>query len=163
MAKQKPNDQPIKHFHSKLAGVSHKNANGTSRQKNISKIVDGDSLELRPEPDNPHDDEAIAVYHSGRQIGYLGAQVAHQIATQSRTGWRFDAFVAGVTGGSGKTRGVNIVVIRSRNNTSTVDVNKYIQANGLKPKAAGGNGCALIIATIVGLVIMAVIVSYVLD
>lgn len=31
----------------------------------------GDILELRAEPANPHDRKAVAIFHRGRQLGYL--------------------------------------------------------------------------------------------
>ena len=31
----------------------------------------GTALELMPEPDNPHDDKAVAVFHGDKKIGYI--------------------------------------------------------------------------------------------
>jgi hypothetical protein len=35
------------------------------------RVEPGDDIELRREPDNPHDSEAVAAYHDGRLIGYV--------------------------------------------------------------------------------------------
>ena len=65
----------------KVVGVSHKNQDGTSRQKIITDDVnENDLLQLHPEPDNPFDKNAVRVEtHSGKQIGYLNREVAKQI------------------------------------------------------------------------------------
>ncbi len=65
----------------KVVGVSHQNQDGTSRQKIISdEVRENDLLILEPEPDNPHDPNAVRVLSKqGNQIGYLKKEVAEQI------------------------------------------------------------------------------------
>jgi hypothetical protein len=66
-------------FHCKLAGVTHDNSDGTSRDRIIRRCKIGEPLELRPDPLNPVDPNAIAVHRLlGRrgQIGYLPAATA---------------------------------------------------------------------------------------
>lgn len=59
-----------------VAGVTH-----DGRQTVIRKHCSaGDPAELRREPDNAFDRNAIAVYVRGRQIGYVPADVAETIA-----------------------------------------------------------------------------------
>ena len=65
----------------KVAGVSMTNADGTSRQEIIrTHVKEGDPLHLQPEPDNPHDPNAIQVRTTtGLQIGYLQREVAEKL------------------------------------------------------------------------------------
>lgn len=104
----------------KIAGVSHKNADGSSRQDIIRKHVrPGAELLLGREPDNPYSaaGDATSVWLEKRgllrkkrlQLGYLGEHIAEQLAPLLDDGWRYSVTVLDVTGGSDrKTRGVNI-------------------------------------------------------
>jgi hypothetical protein len=68
-------------FHTKIAGVSHRNRNGTSRQKIIARCKVGEPVLFVPEPSNPYDPNAIALFRqNGEQLGYLGADLAERIA-----------------------------------------------------------------------------------
>lgn len=75
----------------RLAGVTFPNPDGTHRQKILGELYDSwwtegreaeIVLELRPEEDNPHDANAVAVYASvpgwdaPQQIGYVEAKDA---------------------------------------------------------------------------------------
>ena len=53
--------------------LQHVTLHGTHfRQEVLSTIVEGQPVELVPEPDNPHDPYAVAVVDSsGRQLGYI--------------------------------------------------------------------------------------------
>jgi hypothetical protein len=57
------------------------------RRFEIALCAPGDPLELRPEPDNPADEHAIAVYSErGVQLGYISSQRAVRIAQLFRQG-----------------------------------------------------------------------------
>lgn len=57
------------------------------RRFEIALCAPGDPLELRPEPENPADEHAIAVYSErGVQIGYVSSQRAVRIAQLIRHG-----------------------------------------------------------------------------
>ena len=76
-------DKAESFFHCKLAGVTHDNSDGSSRDTIIRRCKIGEPLELRLEPENPVDLNAVAVYRLiGRkgQVGYLPATVAAEIA-----------------------------------------------------------------------------------
>ena len=94
-------------FYTKVVGVTQGN-----RQTVIAKLRVGQAVELRPEPTNPVDPHAIAVYVKGKQIGYVSAELAEENA---RDGWvgKCTAVVSDVTGGKrGKeTRGVNLKIM----------------------------------------------------
>lgn len=64
-----------------VVGVDFPNkVRGPSRRFEIAVCHPGDPIELRPEPKNPADERAIAVYSErGVQMGYLRAEHAYRI------------------------------------------------------------------------------------
>ncbi len=102
-------------FHTKIAGVSFE-----GRQDVIAGLRAEAPLELRRQPDNPHDCNAIAVYYGNLQLGFFNKRLAARLAPLIDSGARYRARVASLTGGarsSGSTesarhRGVNILVER---------------------------------------------------
>ena len=64
-------------FFTKIAGVTHRNKGGKSRQRLIAQCRVGEELVLEREPDNPVDQDAIRVLRvTGEQLGYIPAHVA---------------------------------------------------------------------------------------
>lgn len=105
-------------FHTKLAGVTRDNVDGTSRQDVIEdleeEIAEKGTVELRVrrEPTNPYDSNAIAVLApDGRQLGYFSAKVSATLAPILDRGSPIEVAIAAVTGG-GLTHhyGVNVRV-----------------------------------------------------
>lgn len=99
----------------KVAGVTQ-----PGRQEIIRKrLKAGSPLLLVPEPENPVDPKAVAVYvpasmfKGSAQIGYLPRTRAEQIQELWAMGKKLTVTVSEVTGGvEGKeTRGVNILVV----------------------------------------------------
>jgi single-stranded-DNA-specific exonuclease len=85
----------------------------------------GVALELRRQPENPHDPNAIAVYYGNLQLGFFNKRLAAHIAPLIDAGARYGARIASLTGGPSilrqaqgrlaelkKHRGVNIFVER---------------------------------------------------
>jgi len=99
-------------FYTKVVGVTHENEYGESRQEIIrERLYEYDSLDLRREPDNEYDNNAIAVYtDTGEQIGYLSSEVAEELAPLMDDGWEVKAVVKDITGDEGKISGVNIEI-----------------------------------------------------
>jgi HIRAN domain len=96
-------------FHSKVAGVSHSNDDGGSRQLIISRCRVGELLTLTRDPTNPYDANAIRVYRgNGEQLGYLDRHVAAQLAPDMDSGINIPCCISDLTGGGEYTRGVNI-------------------------------------------------------
>jgi len=101
---------------SKVVGVS--SGNKFERQRGVRKLSRGQELELRREPNNEFDKNAIAViarvhqflwfYPYQQQIGYLSADLAEQLAELIDAGQPVRCFVANVTGGGDKSYGCNI-------------------------------------------------------
>ncbi len=65
-----------------VVGADHPNRSGPARRFEIAVSVPGDPIDLVPEPKNPADPNAIAVFTArGVQIGYLRADRAPLVAT----------------------------------------------------------------------------------
>lgn len=107
-------------FYTKLAGVTFNNENDNTenrqaiiRQLSRHGLLDeGTELYLKPEPHNPYDNHAVAVFApDGRQLGYLPKQQAYQVFENMIRGRTYRAFVSTVTGGeAGNKYGINIKV-----------------------------------------------------
>lgn len=70
-----------------VVGMRHANRDRSNRQFEIMLCRPGDPVELRPEPKNKHDENAIAVISErGVQLGYLSAERAPRIGQLIRQG-----------------------------------------------------------------------------
>lgn len=70
-----------------MVGANHPNTDGGNRRSEIAFCDPGEPLELRPEPKNPHDEHAIAVFSSRQfQIGYVSSERAVLLGTLMRDG-----------------------------------------------------------------------------
>ena len=110
-----------KQFHSKVRGVAQKNQDGKERQKYIrSYCKPGMPLILKREPDNAYDRHAIGVWIKAKtlifsnevQIGYLGADVAKELAPIIDKGGKVTATITEITGETKdkESNGVNIEI-----------------------------------------------------
>ncbi|WP_164521761.1 HIRAN domain-containing protein [Sphingomonas sp. ABOLE] len=70
-----------------VVGADYANKRGPTRRFEIAMCIPGEPTELRPEPGNPADPQAVAVYSArGIQIGYLTAERAPWIGSMIRNG-----------------------------------------------------------------------------
>ena len=100
-------------FYSKVAGVSHKNPDGTSRQAALRGSWEDRPLILKREPNNPHDPSTIAVFTEDvEQLGYINSDLAEDLAPQMDRGVNISAAISEITGGdkNRKTLGCNILI-----------------------------------------------------
>jgi len=100
---------PIERLYSKVSGVSHHNADGTSRQEIIGELCyQGQPLLLIREP-NQYSQDNIGVYVA-YQIGYVNPELAREIAPLIDQGGGVEAQITDITGGTEEkpTRGVNV-------------------------------------------------------
>lgn len=82
-----------------LAGVTYCNADGTDRQSLLKKCRSGEEVELRREPDNPHDKFAISVVTArGEILGYIPAG-DRRLANEIDRGFQIRASIVAITGG----------------------------------------------------------------
>ncbi|MDO5044169.1 MAG: single-stranded-DNA-specific exonuclease RecJ [Coriobacteriia bacterium] len=101
-------------FYTKIAGVSFDN-----RELLLKTIKAGDELQLRREPDNAFDANAIALdTNDGKHLGYINRQIAQIIAPVIDSGTSYRALVKAITGGGAKRLGVNVEVQKLISNTS---------------------------------------------
>ncbi len=131
------------HFHTKLAGVSFE-----GRQDVIAGLSPGVALELRREPENPHDANAIAVFYGNLQLGFLNRHLAAHVAPAMDGGARYRARIASLTGGSSKAsgeathRGVNVYLERDAAETLAQRERRYDARRGAWHDGAGDLGLA---------------------
>lgn len=98
----------VEEFSTTITGVAYRNsgANTENRQAIIrdlsarGELAAGTELDLRREPENRYDSNAVAVFApDGRQLGYLSRDIARKAAAQMDAGYRYRAFIQAVTGG----------------------------------------------------------------
>jgi hypothetical protein len=70
-----------------IVGAPYANKDKSNRQFEIMLCDPGDLLQLVPEPKNPYDEHAVAVFSErGVQIGYVSSERAVQLALLLRAG-----------------------------------------------------------------------------
>jgi hypothetical protein len=68
-------------YSTRVVGVSFPNSDGTSRQKIIKKLLEGEKIFLKREPENEYDPNAIKVLtEDKKQIGYIQKELARLLA-----------------------------------------------------------------------------------
>lgn len=103
------------HFHSAIAGMSHPNTDGSSRQEIASRCKRFDVLHLLPEPNNPYDKNAILVRtQSGETVGHLKSAHAKEISSHLKYGKQMWVAVVKSVGSEspGEPVGMRIVLCR---------------------------------------------------
>ena len=82
-----------------VVGLDYPNADRGSRRFEAMLCHPGDPVSLRPEPRNPHDPHAVAVFSErGVQIGYVTAERAPWIGGRLRQGTPVVALFQGMAG-----------------------------------------------------------------
>jgi hypothetical protein len=97
-------------FRTKVVGVTHKNKDGSDRQKIISKCKVGDSLLLQRDYGNEYDEHAIAVLRTttNEQLGFIARDVAfrhegmNDLAPHLDRGGEVRAWIVDIIGGSSR-------------------------------------------------------------
>lgn len=101
-----------KQFFSRIAGVTHRNGDGTDRQHLVARLVPGQPLALMREPHNQYSATAIAITNQfGKQLGYVVDETSSDLATRIDAGVPVWARVKQLTGGGELSVGVNIEVM----------------------------------------------------
>lgn len=81
-----------------VVGIDYPNKRGPARRFELEMCSPGEPIELRPEPTNPNDEHAIAVFSCrGVQLGYLKSERAVWIGTLSRQGRTMSGIFQGAT------------------------------------------------------------------
>lgn len=88
----------IKQLSLHVVGANHPNTDGSNRRFEILLCAPGETVELLPEPKNPVDPNAVAVFSArGVQIGYLTAERAPWLGGMMRSGREIQAIFQQVT------------------------------------------------------------------
>lgn len=78
---------PLPQLSLAIVGATHPNKRGPTRRFELAMCHRGEPVELRPEPKNPADPNAVAVYSCrGIQLGYVAAERAPRIGQIIRQG-----------------------------------------------------------------------------
>ena len=98
-------------FHTKVVGVTFKNADGSDRQKILSTCKNGDDIILKPTPSKEYPD-AIGVFTSkGKQIGNINAELALELKKKYPS-HLMKVRISNITGGSdGLNYGCNLHIV----------------------------------------------------
>ena len=83
-----------------IMGIDHANTDKakSSRRFELLLCVPGEPVHLVPEPRNPHDSNAVAVFSDrGIQLGYLSAERAPFVGSRIRAGVDVAAIFQGLT------------------------------------------------------------------
>jgi len=77
----------------------------------VQKIKVGDKVELQPEPENPFDPNAVALYYQGSKIGFIPRRCNAQISQLLNFGQSpFEAFISQIDPEEHPERQVRIVI-----------------------------------------------------
>ena len=106
-------------FNTKLAGVSFE-----GRQDMIAGLRPGHALDLRREPDNEFDPNAIGAWYGSFKLGFIKKEIARRLAPNIDAGERYTAEVTALTGGGAKAFGINIYVTRERRTTPAAPIDR---------------------------------------
>lgn len=88
-----------------VVGVDFPNRKGPTRKFELMLCIPGEPVELRPEPRNPADERAIAVFSArGIQIGYLTAERCGWIGAMMTKGVQVKAIFQSATERGGLIR-----------------------------------------------------------
>lgn len=90
-------NRPLPAMSLAIVGIDYPNRDGSNRRFALSLCEPGDAIELRPEPRNRKDANAIAVVSErGEQLGYLTAERAPRIGQLIRQGREVRAVFQGM-------------------------------------------------------------------
>ena len=98
-----------KAWRSAVSGEAQRNPDGTSRQRLIKKLKIGESVVLKPEPDNKYDPHAVQVVSRLGLIGYLPR--GHGLNTEVEEE-RLFGFISALRTGGGDMTGVVLILVR---------------------------------------------------
>ena len=108
-------ERPDNEFFSKIAGVTKENPDGISRQELLKHRKEGEELQFIRDPKNPYDENAIKIcLKTGEQLGFVGAELAEDLAPRIDKGEHIQVFISEITGGEEDrpTLGCNIKIVK---------------------------------------------------
>ncbi len=120
----------IRHFFTKVVGVTQNNADGTWRQMVVGECQPGEPLRLVADPGNAYDENAIKVLRkSGEQIGYLSKELAEELSAKILEGCMYVAAVARITEPlHGGWHGCNLLIFEADSSVSAAELDAHAAA-----------------------------------
>ncbi|HET9177450.1 MAG TPA: HIRAN domain-containing protein [Terriglobia bacterium] len=109
------------HYIVRVAGVSHQNDDGTSRQEILARCKVPELLELRRQPNHRHDKNAVQVLRqNGEMLGFIPRDEAAIMAPELDKGRRYVALLTALDGGSGQKRfrGAGVLIVKIKEDAS---------------------------------------------
>jgi len=104
-----------KRTHTKIAGVTYSNEDGTQRQDIIKTLIVGQELSVEHDSTNPFDANCQNLTtDTGQLVGNLKRELAADVRNGQLYGWTYMAKVKDITGKDKHTLGVNIELIAKR-------------------------------------------------
>jgi HIRAN domain len=103
------------HYVIRVAGVSHLNDDGSSRQEVLSRCKVGEMLQLRRQPNHRHDKNAVQVLRqNGEMLGFIPRDEARLMAPEIDRGRRYVAVLTTLDGGHGSKRflGAGMLIVK---------------------------------------------------
>ncbi|WP_337587815.1 HIRAN domain-containing protein [Sphingomonas phyllosphaerae] len=100
-------EESMREFTVSIVGIDFPNEDRakSNRRSELLMLPPGVPMELRPEPRNRHDPQAIAVFSpAGVQVGYITAERAPWMGSRIRNGEDVRAIYQGLVGSSGYLR-----------------------------------------------------------
>ncbi|MEE8105699.1 MAG: HIRAN domain-containing protein [Planctomycetota bacterium] len=151
-------DSSIRHFHTKVVGVTQENEDGKSRQRILKSCKEMEQVVLLHDAENEYDEFAIEVRRTnGQQIGFLPSHTAESVAENIAAGFGYWAWIKNLTGGerSKKSRGANLLILEADAQATDADVQTYAR-NELGMKVGRSrSGCVLLFLGAVFLIVAA--------
>lgn len=121
-------------LHASIAGVTHRNADGSRRQPYVRALNPYESLELRPEPENKFSMTAVAIFDfSDNQLGYVPEFLCADVFRAIQAGGVVEAYVAHVGESVEGTWGAGIGILWAKPRTAE----EIIIENAIGPKFQG--------------------------
>ena len=139
-----------------VVGESFKNDDGQDRQEIIANCVVGERVRLVREPENPYDEDAIAVHLNAGQIGYLDKKHASWISRILDEDRQIAANIEYINKGPGKPTGV-VLAIRTGNDTDRIATNLNANRPAVSnnnPQVGGRMGWGLLLLLLLGILVL---------
>ena len=153
----------VRHFFTKVVGVTKQNIDGTHRQFVISRCEPYEKLVLQRDPDNPIDPIAIRITRqNGEQLGTLKAQLAKDVVTGRKRGFRFSAFVQEIAADDdGGSLGVKMLIVAASPQTGKKELQEYLRGLGVGDAPAHGlPRNIMLVAGAAGLVLLLLVLLF---
>jgi len=133
----------LRHYYTKVVGVTHHNDDGTSRQEIISRCEPLERLDLDHEEDNPVDPNAIAVLReNGEKLGHLRRELACDVVSRIKQGFSFAVFIKDLTGrqSASMSLGVNLLIIEAAPGVTAAEAQAYLDNLHVAGTKSGPHG-----------------------